>query len=113
MTNLNSKNFTWMEPRLKNNRPFWVRWYKTAAWQRLRMRQLKKKPFCEFCKNKNILTEADTVDHIVPHKGDMKLFFDPENLQSLDKKCHSSAKQRLEKKGEFGCDEHGIVPSWR
>lgn len=99
--------------RLKNNRSEWVKWYKTAAWQRMRLAQLKHEPLCEFCKTKNIITEADTVDHIRPHRGDMKLFFDSKNLQSLDKKCHSKIKQKLEKSGEFGCDENGIVPAWR
>lgn len=88
-------------------------WYDTAAWKRLRLYQLKREPLCRFCKKQGIITPADTVDHIKPHRGDKNLFFNINNLQSLDKKCHSSIKQRLEKSGEYGCDENGIVPSWR
>lgn len=95
------------------NRPHYVKWYKTAAWARLRKKQLAREPLCRFCRSKGVITQADTVDHIVPHKGNMDLFFSLENLQSLDKACHSSAKQRLEKSGEFGCDENGIVEAWK
>ena len=100
-----------MEPQ-KDNRP-WLKWYKTPQWQRLRYYQLKREPLCRFCKKNNIITEANTVDHIVAHRGDMNKFFDRGNLQSLCKTCHSSTKQRLEKSGEFGCDENGMVPGWK
>lgn len=96
----------------KNNRP-WIKWYKTANWHRLRMWQLKREPLCRFCKHKGIITAADTVDHKIAHKGNMDLFFEWGNLQSLCKSCHSSQKQRLEKSGEFGCDENGTVAAWK
>lgn len=48
------------------------------------------------CSVRGIVTAATTVDHIKPHKGDERLFFDPDNLQSLCKCCHDSAKQREE-----------------
>jgi hypothetical protein len=51
---------------------------------------------------------AKVVDHIVPHRGDMSLFWDRANWQSLCANCHSSYKQRLEKSGrEAGCDVSG------
>lgn len=96
-----------------SNRPPWVKWYSTVAWKRLRKKQLSIQPLCKFCLEKDIITPADTVDHIKPHKGNMKLFFDISNLQSLDKSCHSSRKQRMEKSGDFGCDEDGIVEGWK
>lgn len=94
-------------------RPSYVRWYKTAAWRRLRLWQLKREPLCRFCKRDGLTTAANVVDHIAAHKGDMDLFFDRGNLQSLCDSCHSSTKQRMEKSGEWGCDENGIVPAWR
>lgn len=94
-----------------SHRP-WVKWYKTAAWARLRKRQLQREPLCVFCKKRGLVDPADTVDHIKPHRGDMALFFDINNLQSLSKSCHSSQKQRLEKSGEFGCDESGMTKEW-
>ncbi|HHR5499154.1 TPA: HNH endonuclease [Klebsiella pneumoniae] len=42
---------------------------------------------------------ATVVDHIKPHKGDETLFHNPDNLQSLCKRCHDSVKQRMEKGG--------------
>lgn len=42
----------------------------------------------------------------------MKLFFEGP-FESLCKRHHDSEKQRIEKSGEFGCDNNGIVPAWR
>jgi 5-methylcytosine-specific restriction endonuclease McrA len=90
----------------------WIKWYKTAAWRNIRKRQLSIEPLCRFCKKDGKITPATVVDHITPHRGDMKLFF-AGPFQSLCSECHSSTKQRLEKSGEFGCDENGIVPNWK
>jgi 5-methylcytosine-specific restriction protein A len=43
---------------------------------------------------------AEVVDHIVPHRGDMKLFWDPNNWQGLTKADHDR-KTALED-GGFG-----------
>ena len=32
---------------------------------------------------------ADCVDHVVPHKGDHDLMWDPQNWQSLCNECHT------------------------
>ncbi|TIL42278.1 MAG: HNH endonuclease, partial [Mesorhizobium sp.] len=42
---------------------------------------------------------ADMVDHIKPHRGDKRLFWDRANWQPMAMSpCHSSRKQRLERK---------------
>jgi 5-methylcytosine-specific restriction endonuclease McrA len=41
---------------------------------------------------------ATVVDHIIPHKGDRKLFWSRANWQPLCVSCHSSRKQRLERR---------------
>ncbi|MGL9618308.1 HNH endonuclease [Bradyrhizobium sp. U531] len=42
---------------------------------------------------------ADCVDHKVPHRGDMKLFWDRKNWQPLaSSPCHASRKQRMERR---------------
>lgn len=46
-------------------------------------------PFCRSCAERGERTKATEVDHIIPHKGDMRLFSDKNNLQSLCKRCHS------------------------
>ena len=55
-------------------------------------------------------TAATVVDHIKPHRGDDRLFWDfDNNVQSLCKPCHDRHKQRIERSGtEAGCDVDGI-----
>lgn len=91
----------------------WVAWYKTKEWYRLRhWRLAQDKGLCRFCKQQGKIQEANTVDHIIPHRGNMKLFFDRNNTQALCQHCHNSVKQRIEKSGEFGCDVNGFVAGW-
>lgn len=94
------------------NRP-WVKWYKNKNWFRLRHWRLSQEPLCRYCKRMGIVKPGDTVDHIIPHKGNMDLFFDKMNTQTLCKSCHSSTKQKIEKSGDFGCDVDGNVPGWK
>ena len=54
-------------------------------------------PFCKMCEDEGRLTAAQVVDHIIPHRGDMKLFWDIEkNWQPLCATHHNSTKQRAE-----------------
>lgn len=71
--------------------PAYKRWYKTARWQRLRLRQLWDQPLCVFCKR-----VASVCDHVDPHKGDEDKFWGGP-FQSLCKRCHDSDKQRMER----------------
>lgn len=91
----------------------WLGLYKTKRWTALRMGQLRKCPLCRFCSDMGKITAANVVDHIKPHKGDVSLFHDAENLQSLCKLCHDSAKARMENSGDFGCNTDGIVKGWQ
>lgn len=78
-------------------------------WQKARESYLKKHPLCVVCQSKGHVEEAAVVDHIEPHKGDMKLFWNSKNWQALCKRCHDSYKQRLEKSGVIaGCTNDGI-----
>ena len=79
------------------SRGSWHRLYDTAAWRRLREHQLAQRPLCEFCLIAEDVTEATVVDHKKAHKGDLTLFHDPENLQSLCKHHHDSAKQMIDR----------------
>ena len=74
--------------------------YASAVWLRLRRAQLRCEPLCRLCKAAGRIEPATTVDHKVPHKGDMTLFADPGNLQSLCAACHSSVKQSMERRGQ-------------
>lgn len=82
--------------------------HSTYRWQKRRAQQLRDEPLCRTCARLGRTTAADTVDHVVPHRGDERLFWEGE-LQSLCAPCHSSLKQQQEKSGTFrGCDEHGM-----
>lgn len=72
----------------------WHGLYSLSIWtKRLRPQQLLLNPWCQ-CPTCDALREtgrparATVVDHIVPHRGNMALFTDPNNLQSLCKRCH-------------------------
>ncbi|SCY25922.1 HNH endonuclease signature motif containing protein [Alkaliphilus peptidifermentans] len=73
----------------RSNRPY-KKLYKTGKWQKLRRQVLANHPLCKVCKINGRIIKATVVDHINPHKGDEKLFYDIENLQSLCKSCHDS-----------------------
>jgi 5-methylcytosine-specific restriction enzyme A len=65
------------------------RMYNSKEWRRLRLAQLEAHPWCAECLKKDVKRRATEVDHIEPHHGNEKLFFDPRNLQSLDHRCHT------------------------
>lgn len=62
----------------------------------LRIARLRAEPTCRHCREKGIVRAAAEVDHIVPHRGDMTLFLDYDNTQSLCKPCHSVKTRRGE-----------------
>lgn len=64
-----------------------------ARWDSERRAFLKFNPTCRRCGE-----PASVVDHIKPHKGDHRLFWDRANWQPLCRHCHSSAKQAQEKR---------------
>jgi 5-methylcytosine-specific restriction endonuclease McrA len=68
-------------------------------WQKAREDYLAKHPLCVYCEREGRVTLATVVDHKVPHRGDMKLFWDSNNWQSLCATHHSRDKQREEAQG--------------
>lgn len=72
------------------------RWlYFTDEWRdELRPTQLMCEPFCRECAKRGLRVKATDVDHIVDHKGDLALFRDPANLESLCHSCHSRKTMR-------------------
>lgn len=65
-------------------------------WRKFRLLYLQDNPLCVFCEQEGITKAATVVDHIKPHKGDMKLFWDKSNMQPLCKFHHDSTKQAME-----------------
>lgn len=45
-------------------------------------------PLCVQCAKQGKYVRATVVDHIIPHRGDQKLFWDQNNWQALCKSCH-------------------------
>jgi len=75
----------------------WRAWYKTAKWQRLRAATFERDLFtCQECGRIEGRTSHLICDHIKPHRGDERLFWDPTNLQTLCKSCHDAVKQAAE-----------------
>jgi len=60
----------------------------TYRWQLASQQFLKIHPLCKHCNDVGIVTIATDVDHIKPHKGNMAVFWDQKNWQSLCKSCH-------------------------
>ena len=58
------------------------------GWKRRRDAQLAREPFCRECAKHGLRVEATDVDHVVPHRGDLRLFLYGD-LQSLCHTCHS------------------------
>lgn len=97
-------------------------------WQQARAAYLVKHPFCAYCLRdagisyeqdavaigltcmaKGIgLPHAQVVDHIEPHRGDMKVFWDSTRWQSLCTTHHSRDKQREEAAGRM-IDGAGLI----
>lgn len=86
------------DPQNKALRAAWRAWYSTPEWQQIRARQLRLEPHCRMCAEAGVRTKADTVDHVVRHRGDRCLFFGGP-FQSLCKRCHDTRKQSEEKLG--------------
>jgi 5-methylcytosine-specific restriction protein A len=52
-------------------------------WYRESRLYLRNNPLCAECLKENRVTPAEVVDHIKPHRGDLQLFWDVDNWQSL------------------------------
>ena len=64
-----------------------------SKWDRVRKAYLAAHPVCVRCGERSRI-----VDHITPHKGDLKLFWRRSNWQPHCVACHSRTKQREERR---------------
>ena len=60
-----------------------------SQWRTARARFLRNHPLCAACMKQGKLIPATVVDHIIPHRGDKKLFWDESNWQPLCESCHN------------------------
>jgi 5-methylcytosine-specific restriction protein A len=73
----------------------------TTAWDKARAGFLAKHTRCE-CpahRGKPDAPPSDTLDHIIPHKGDKTLFWDRKNWQAMAASCHSTKTGRYDRPG--------------
>lgn len=83
-------------------------------WRRLREQYLRINPLCRICWEGGRRIKATVVDHIIPHRGNMVMFWDEDNWQPLCKAHHDALKQREEKRGyseQVGEDGWPVDPS--
>ena len=70
--------------------------YCTARWFALRAQVLNANPLCVQCARDGRVTVAQEIDHVVPHQGDVALFWNPLNLQGLCSTHHVQKTRRGE-----------------
>lgn len=70
-----------------------------SRWQEARKHFLRSHPLCVRCQAEGHVRAATVVDHRTPHRGDMALFWNRDNWQSLCATHHSGDKQREERSG--------------
>lgn len=66
-------------------------------WRKARVEFLAMHPHCRECAQHGVTRLATVVDHIIPHRGDQRLFWHRANWQPLCEPCHNSVKQRRER----------------
>lgn len=62
-------------------------------WRKARRLFLMANPLCVICQAQGRVTPANTVDHIIPHRGDKIAFWDESNWQALCAPCHNRKTQ--------------------
>ena len=71
------------------------RFYKTAAWRRVRVAILSRRPLCVECERLGRVTAATLVDHIIPYRERPDLGLAQSNLRPLCHSCHGKIGQRV------------------
>lgn len=75
-------------------RMYWGRWRKASRLFLL------EHPFCAHCEAEQVAAPAVVTDHVIPHKGDLGLFWNPDNWQPLCKLHHD--RKTASEDGGFG-----------
>lgn len=60
----------------------------SSEWRITSRAYLARNPLCVECMKQRRVVAATVTDHIIPHRGDPALFWDPINWQALCKSCH-------------------------
>jgi 5-methylcytosine-specific restriction protein A len=65
-----------------------------SKWRRARLAFLAQHPLCLTCQARGRVVPATVVDHVVPHRGDQRLFWDEANWAAACKSCHDAKTAR-------------------
>lgn len=71
-----------------------------GRWRKARDGYLRRHPLCAYCEREGKVTAATILDHVIPHLGNMQMFWDRDNWQPLCKPCHDVTKAREEGRGK-------------
>lgn len=83
----------------------WKKLYLTTRWRKLRDLILRRDPVCMECKRR-----ASTIaDHKIDHRGDLILFWDPNNIRGICKPCHDIKTGSTHGVGERAKPKPGLV----
>lgn len=83
-------------------RPSAARGGNPHRWRKVAKAFLMRHPLCRGCAAAGMTRPAEVVDHVIPHRGDRRLFWDRGNWQPLCKWHHDSIKARLEARWDRG-----------
>ncbi len=72
-----------------------------SRWRKARKKYLECHPLCVECMKEGRYTKATVVDHIVPHRGDQRLFWDRDNWQALCEYHHNVKTGREDSRPEY------------
>lgn len=73
-----------------NRNKDYAKFYKSSAWKKVRDTIMKRNGgLCTRCKQFDMITAADVVDHIIPISSNWDLRFTSVNLQPLCHSCHA------------------------
>lgn len=70
-----------------------------GKWQKARLTFLAANPVCIRCEARGIMTPATVVNHRIPHRGDLKLFWNRRNWEAVCKPHHDGEIQSEERSG--------------
>lgn len=88
-------------PALSQHSSPWKAWYKTARWRRLREQVLIRDAYTcqrtgQVLAGKHPAPDSPVVNHKRPHRGDERLFWSIDNLETVSKAVHDSTIQAEE-----------------
>jgi 5-methylcytosine-specific restriction enzyme A len=83
----------------------------TSRWAKYSKARLAQYPLCVMCNAEGHTVAATCTDHIKAHKGDMELFWDPTNHQSLCKHHNDSKAVTEGRWGRGGMKSLGALAS--